>query len=115
MSTTKPTILVLHGAWHSPPHYERLVTLLNKAGCPTICPTQPTFDAKPPTKILHDDAEFVQAILKKLIEEENKEVVLVLHSYSGIVGSQAVTEELSRVAREKKGLTGGVIRLLYMA
>ncbi|CZR54964.1 uncharacterized protein PAC_04849 [Phialocephala subalpina] len=115
MSTSKPTILILHGAWHSPPHYQSLVTLLNAAGYPTLCPTQPTFDAKPPTKTLHNDAEFVQGILKELIEEEGKEVVLALHSYSGVVGTQAVTEEFSKAAREKRGLEGGVIRLLFMA
>ncbi|KUJ08693.1 alpha/beta-hydrolase [Mollisia scopiformis] len=114
MSPSKPTIIVLHGSWHSPPHYERLTSLLTEAQYPPICPTQPTFDAKPPTKTLYDDADFVRSMLTELVEQEQKEVILVLHSYGGVLGTQAVTEDFSRSAREKKGLKGGVIHLLFM-
>ncbi|PVH72729.1 alpha/beta-hydrolase [Cadophora sp. DSE1049] len=100
-SSTKPTIVILHGAWHSAVHFGPLISLLTKAGYPAICPTQPTYNAQPPTKDLYDDANLVQSILKQLIEEEEKNVIVVMHSYGGVVGTQA-------------GLKGGVKHLLYM-
>ena len=38
----------------------------------------------------------------------------VLHSYGGIVGTEAVHESLGKHARHGKGLSGGVVALLYM-
>lgn len=42
-------------------------------------------------------------------------MILVMHSYGGMVGTEAVTEEMSKIYRRKKGLKGGVVKLLYMA
>ena len=60
-----------------------------------------------------DDANIVRSEIVKLVEDEGKEVVVVMHSYGGVVGSQAC-EGLGRVQRQQKGLAGGVIRLYYM-
>ncbi|KAK0130469.1 hypothetical protein ONS96_000988 [Cadophora gregata f. sp. sojae] len=113
--SSKPTILIVHGAWHSAVHFAPLIELLTRAGYQTVCPTLPTFNSKPPMKDLYDDSKFIQSILKHLIEEEEKDVIVVAHSYGGIVGTQALTEDLSSKARAKKGLKGGVTHLLYMA
>ncbi|KAH7389171.1 alpha beta-hydrolase [Cadophora sp. MPI-SDFR-AT-0126] len=113
-STTKPTIVLLHGAWHSAVHFGPLISLLTKAGYPALCPTQPSFNAQPPKKDLYDDSNFIQTILKQLIKEEEKDVVVVMHSYGGVVGTQAVTNELSSNTRAKKGKKGGVSHLLYL-
>lgn len=43
-------------------------------------------------------------------------MVLVMHSYGGLVGSEAATEELSYAKRKAQGLPGGVLHLfLYSA
>jgi hypothetical protein len=42
-------------------------------------------------------------------------VVVVMHSYGGLVGSNAVTMELSFSHREASGMPGGVVRLFYLA
>jgi len=54
-------------------------------------------------------------VLTRLIEGEGKEVIVILHSYGGIVGTQAVLEAFSKKARGAKNLSGGVIRLFYVA
>lgn len=38
-----------------------------------------------------------------------------MHSYGDLVGSEAVTEELTRAYRKQQGLPGGVTRLFYIA
>lgn len=114
MTSTKPTIFIVHGAWHSAAHFVPLISLFKQAGYPVICPTQPTYNCQPPTKTLYDDATFTRSILTDLIEKEQKEVIMIMHSYGGVVGTEAVTEELATEVRQAKGLKGGVVRLLYM-
>jgi pimeloyl-ACP methyl ester carboxylesterase len=111
---SKPIVVIAHGAWHSPVHYARLVAALEAASFPTICPVQPTYNAKPPTKTVHDDAIALREVLSGLVEQDELDVILVMHSYGGPVGTQALTEKLSRNFRAEKGLKGGVIKLLYM-
>ena len=45
--------------------------------------------------------------------EEGEEVIVVMHSYSGIPGGQAL-EGLDRKSRSEEGLAGGVTRLIYI-
>ncbi len=66
-------------------------------------------------KTLASDAQVVEDVLKKLVNDEGKTVVLALHSYGGIVGAEAVPEELSPKSRQERGLLGGVAHLFYFA
>jgi len=58
----KPTILIIHGLWHSPKHFRPLRNLFESHGFETECPTLPTFNAKaaPPTISLAEDVSAVQ-------------------------------------------------------
>lgn len=47
------------------------------------------------------------------LSDDGKEVVVVAHSYGGMVGAGAV-KGLERIARHKAGKSGGVIMLVYM-
>ena len=90
------------------------MSVLEAQGYPTVCPTLPSIDASPPTVDLPDDAKLIRSQLQRLVEDERKEVVVVVHSYGGVVGSEAVTQELGAEQRGRQGLDGGVIRLLYI-
>lgn len=68
-----------------------------------------------PTKTLLDDALAVRTELGRLIEQEGKVVLMVQHSYGGLVGSEAVTEGLSYEKRQALGLSGGVFYLFLYA
>jgi len=113
---TKPTVLFIHGSWHSPKHFQPIRDLFSSEGYPTECPRQPTFDAEPapPLISLADDVKVVQEVLTHLVEQEGKEVVVVMHSYGGVVGSESVHERYGKKARESQGLPGGVTQLLYL-
>lgn len=87
--------------------------LFEANGFPTPCPFQPSVGKLPPIG-LAEDAQCIRDELKKLVEVEQKDVIVVAHSYGGIVTTQAVDAEFSKKAREAKGLAGGVIRLVFM-
>jgi alpha-beta hydrolase superfamily lysophospholipase len=42
MAATKPTLVLVHGGWHVPESYEKLITALEKAGYEVHCPRLPT-------------------------------------------------------------------------
>lgn len=109
---SKPTIVLVPGAWHSPDSYSDVAAILSEHGYPTISLPLPSVGANPPHKDFTGDVEGIRPCLAKLVSEE-KDVVLVVHSYSGLPGQQA-PEGLGKKERMKKGLKGGVIRFVVI-
>ena len=109
-----PTVLFVPGLWEGSAVFGPVSMLLNTAGYSTetasiastghISPNAPTMD---------DDIAAVHAHLSKLIETEEKEVVLVCHSAGGFIGSSAMENLAFRIrsAKEKKG---GVVKLVLL-
>ncbi|KAL9578608.1 MAG: hypothetical protein Q9203_007036 [Teloschistes exilis] len=108
-----PAIVLVHGAWHVPQHYQTFVERLERTGLEVHCPLLPTCDE---SKRLHanmyQDADLVRAIVLSLADK-TREVVMLLHSYGGAPGSEAL-KGLSKKERENNGLPGGVIHIIYM-
>ncbi|EXJ75174.1 uncharacterized protein A1O5_01870 [Cladophialophora psammophila CBS 110553] len=107
----KPVVFVLHGAWHGPVYFEPVKSKLEALGYTMVCPQQPSTGGIPPTTTLYDDAAHVRAELEQLVEQ-GEDVVLVLHSYGGMVGTQAAAG-LGKAERMKRGQKGGIVRLFY--
>jgi pimeloyl-ACP methyl ester carboxylesterase len=63
---------------------------------------------------LQDDAAVVRRELDNLISK-GKEVIVVGHSWGGVVISEAVPALMSKQHRAEQGLDGGVLGLLYIA
>ncbi|EAS30949.3 uncharacterized protein CIMG_06428 [Coccidioides immitis RS] len=113
-ASTNPTIVLVHGAWHSPECFDSLRKVLEDHGYPTEAPGHPSVGAEPPTKTLEDDVINMQIVLNKLIEDEGKEVVLVGHSYGGTVISNA-SDGLGRDQRAVAKKRGGIVLAIYLA
>ena len=113
--SSTPTVLLVHGAWHSPSiHYEKLVKGLGLAGFSVEAPKLPTINGdKPPTKTLWDDVSFVQQKARAFVES-GRNVLVLAHSYGGIVATNAFTEELSYKKRHQEGSSGGIVQLVYL-
>ncbi|MEU9993655.1 alpha/beta hydrolase family protein [Streptomyces sp. NPDC048045] len=77
------TFVLVHGAWHGPWAWDRIVPLLHDAGAHTITPDLSAVGDHG----LHDHAEAVVAALDTA-QEEGK-LVLVGHSYAGLVVREA--------------------------
>ncbi|KAF9892857.1 hypothetical protein FE257_000446 [Aspergillus nanangensis] len=112
--TDLPTFVIALGAWLLPPTYDLLRGELTARGFPSEAPAHPSIGAEPPTKTLDDDVASLRALLNRLVTDEGKEVIVVAHSYGGVVGSCAV-EGLARADREANGQKGGVVKMVYMS
>jgi pimeloyl-ACP methyl ester carboxylesterase len=112
-TTTKPTMVFVPGSWLSPEIYEQTMASLTKDGYPTVgCPLA-SVGADPAHTNFDGDVKGIRECLSRLIEDEQKEVIIVCHSYSGIPSSEA-SAGLAKSLREPKGLKGGLIRIVYI-
>ncbi|MFD5635783.1 alpha/beta fold hydrolase [Streptomyces sp. NPDC127077] len=75
--------VLVHGAWHGPWAWDRVVPLLRAAGARTLTPDLGT----PGDRGLHDDARTVVAAIDTVQQEGD--LVLVGHSYAGLVVREA--------------------------
>ncbi|RAH71186.1 alpha/beta hydrolase [Aspergillus aculeatinus CBS 121060] len=120
MNTSKPTIVLVQGSFQTSLVYEQLRTGLHNAGYPVVHPKLPSIctdidDTEFLSRTLKDDADAVTTALQHLVEEEKKSVVVVMHSYGGIVGTEAIPKHLTHAARRTQGHQGGVLHLFYFA
>ncbi len=103
MTTTKPTILLIPGAWHKPTHYSALRDELEKNSYPTTCHGLPSIDCSDASQhTAQTDADFIRAQLLLPLLEEGKRVIVAMHSYGGLPGS-AAAYGLSEEERRGKG------------
>jgi len=109
----KPTVLIVPGACVGSYLYHRLVSVFEKDGFPTVCNSLPGFEIGVPST-MYDDAKRVRVELDRLILGEGKDVVLLIHSYGGVVGSEASVEEYGKKFRAEKGLAGGIVRIIFL-
>lgn len=96
---TMTTFLLVHGAWHSGQCWERVVPLLESAGHRVLAPSLTGYGDK--AHLLSPDVGLdthVNDIVTLINEEDLTEVVLVGHSYAGLVISSAANEVPNRIA-----------------
>jgi pimeloyl-ACP methyl ester carboxylesterase len=109
---SKPVFVLLHGAWHTPQCWDLLVKKLAEAGYDSVAPALPSSGSTPPTPDWSADIEVIQKTVLGLVEK-GRDVVVVMHSFSGMTGGTAL-EGLDKESRVAKGLPGQVIRLVYV-
>lgn len=115
MASSKPTFVLIPGAWHSSSHYGHLVAHLREAGYPAVSLTLPSVDPQEPKKIeVVTDIAFIREKMLLPLLEDGKDVVLVMHSYGGLPGG-AAAKGVSKSERTSEGLLGGVIGLVFIA
>jgi len=113
-NTLKPTILVLHGAWHVPLHYATLQLHLESLGYPVLVPHLPTCNnADPPNSTLADDVRETRKIVEQLIADK-KQCIVLMHSYGGMVGTEALHDLTMRFDSKDTSRPIGVIAMVYM-
>ncbi|PYH93603.1 alpha/beta-hydrolase [Aspergillus ellipticus CBS 707.79] len=118
MASEKPSVMLVQGSSQTPLVYSKLVTGLRDLNYPVIHPPPPScsdVDASDfAARTMEDDARTITEALEQLIEEE-KFIVVVMHSYGGIVGSTAIPRSLTHASRQKEGKAGGVLHIFYYA
>ena len=112
MMSIKPTIALIPGSFSTIRVYERVIEQLTKHNFPVFgieLKSVGGLNAATST----DDAAHINSILAPLVEE-GKQIVVVMHSYGGIPGTDG-TKDLAKVDQQARGKEGGVIGLVYIA
>ncbi|OKO99342.1 hypothetical protein PENSUB_8729 [Penicillium subrubescens] len=116
MSSQKPTaILIIHGAFFLPSSWQPLINALTQSQQYTVrCPHLPSCgDERSPKATRDDDIAAVRTAAQELINEGHKILVLA-HSYGGIVACEAITEDLyAQSHTNHKG--NGIVSLLLLS
>lgn len=92
------TYLLVHGAWHSGECWQRVVPLLASAGHRVLAPSLTGYGDK--AHLLSPEVGLdthVDDIVRLIVEEDLTEVVLVGHSYAGLVISSAANQVPDRI------------------
>ncbi|KAI9044723.1 alpha/beta hydrolase [Aspergillus affinis] len=113
MTAAKPTIVLVHGAWHTRPSYRRYIDDLTAHGFTVYCPQLPSCSlSRPPVAGYADDVAAVRRTVEPLVNAGQR-VLILMHSYGGIVGTDAVAN-LTWPERQAQNLPGGVVHLVYL-
>ena len=125
-------VFLVPGSWHVPAHYENMIQEFGSQGIPASTLLLPTCDVTKasildlshpdlsgprPSKPWPDmcaDAQSVRDRLAQLVEA-GESVLLVAHSYGGLLASEALLPELCYHTRKRQGKSGGVIGFYAIA
>ncbi|KAK3056941.1 hypothetical protein LTR09_001979 [Extremus antarcticus] len=112
-----PAVVLVHGSWHIPEHYQETVDAIRSKGfkdvyCPHLPSSTTTLPLPATANLAHDTAE-IRSVIQSLVDS-GSQVILLMHSYGGIVGTNALST-LLYPQRRAAGLPGGVTHLIYLA
>lgn len=111
--STKPTILIVPGAWQLTTAFEPFREVLHKSGYQTEIVKLPSVGGTElPLTGLPEDITAIRAKLQPLVDA-GKDVLLLTHSAGGVSGSAAM-KGFDVESRKNAGLPGGVTRVVYM-
>jgi len=108
---SRPTVLLVHGAWHGSWCWKFQIPELERLGYATETVDLPCTSGTA-GKTQFDDAAAVRSALESLLAL-GKRVVVVAHSYGGPMACGAIAG-LSEVDRGAKGLPGGVLGMIAL-
>src|SRR5882757_3615170 len=94
------TFLLVHGAWHSGRCWERVAPLLEAAGHRVSAPSLTGFGDR--AHLLGPEVGLdthVDDVVRTILDEDLTDVVLVGHSYAGLVVSSAANRVPDRIGR----------------
>ncbi|RMD44007.1 hypothetical protein DV735_g1109, partial [Chaetothyriales sp. CBS 134920] len=110
--STKPAIVLVPGAWHTPEGFKQVIDLLEAAGYEVKAVHLASVGAPVPLQDFRPDVEAVQTAIREFADQ-GKDVLVLGHSYGGVVITEA-TNGLDKATREKQGLKGGVSHLYFL-
>ncbi|KAF9776516.1 hypothetical protein IL306_005268 [Fusarium sp. DS 682] len=114
-AAARPALVIVPGNFSLPRFWSNIQQSVQDKGYPVdvVALKSSREERVDPAPGLADDVKEASSVLSNHINQGN-DVVLLMHSYGGMVGTEA-TRGLSRVEREKAGLKGGIVRLVFLA
>ena len=114
MASTRPFFVIVPGGSQNPTHYGYLAHLLQLAGYPTYSALLPSVGASEKVTTEDDMAYIRDRMILPILEHEEHDVILVMHSYAGVPGSAAALG-LGKKERVAQGKKAGVIGQIFYA
>jgi hypothetical protein len=111
MSSTKPVIVLIPGAWHAPDSFSPLSKYLESHGYTVHGIHHTSVNSVPPQKDMSNDIANIRSNITKLTDQ-GRDIVVLMHSYGGVPGSSAA-DGLLASQRSKEGKKGGITHLIY--
>ncbi|RAK95918.1 alpha/beta hydrolase, partial [Aspergillus ibericus CBS 121593] len=113
-----PTIILVHGAWHAPAAYQPFISVLESHGFTVHAPLLPSCahsltSTQTQLPSLPDDVTCIRNLITTLTNQGHR-ILMLLHSYGGIVGTDAITRDLTYPDRQSRGQPGGVLHPTYL-
>lgn len=112
MASVKPTIILVHGAFHRSVGYDKVKERLEVLSYPVITINLRTTEPSSPSLNYKDDVEEIHQVLLPLMDE-GREAVVVGHSYGG-VPAYVCTEGQSIAERSVVGKKGGIRSVVFL-
>ncbi|KEQ80399.1 hypothetical protein M438DRAFT_236980, partial [Aureobasidium pullulans EXF-150] len=114
---SKPSIVLVPGAWHVPAHFSQVIEKLEDQGYVCVGVNLPTNTRNPLVdgRLLgiEDDVAAIRAAVISQLDAGN-DVVVVTHSYSSVPGTAALTG-LNLQARKIAGNTNRVVGVVIIS
>lgn len=110
------TFILVPGSFVTPSEYDKVIGLLEQKGrkYQTVGLATVNDGSKMPPATYEDDVSLIRSAVLNVLDNEKRNVVLVMHSYGGIPGSSAI-QGLSPQDRSTAGQTTAVTGLVYIA
>ncbi|KAL5358857.1 alpha/beta-hydrolase [Aspergillus floccosus] len=108
--SSKPSIVLVHGAWQTSASFHKIVPLLNLAGYETYTVDLPC-SAQHTVSDIRPDIDTIRSRIWELVEG-GKDVLVFMHSYGSVPGSEAC-KELDKESKRKQGKNGGITGLIF--
>ena len=112
MTPNCPSFVIIPGGSQNPTHYGYLAHLLQSAGYPTFSALLPSVGNSAKVTVEDDMAFIRDRMILPILELEERDVILVMHSYSGVPGSAAALG-LGKKERVAQGKKAGVIAQIF--
>ncbi|KAI0113069.1 alpha/beta-hydrolase [Daldinia grandis] len=117
LSTNYPAIVLVPGAFGTPDGFERLLPYLKDAGYTTHPGRYPSCNPLDPSTATcqNDIASLRDNILLPLLDKQQKDIVIIAHSYGGVIAGGAAKGLDIRTRITKDQIGGRIIGLIYVA
>ncbi|KAH6705189.1 Alpha/Beta hydrolase protein [Leptodontidium sp. MPI-SDFR-AT-0119] len=109
----KPTLVLVHGAFHGPDCFHLIKPKLERLGYPVVVVALVSVGKTHPAATYLDDVAAIHKAILPILDE-GKEVVLVAHSWGGVVGV-ASTDGHTIQERAERGDKGGIKSIFMIA
>ena len=113
-NASNPLILLVPGAWHTPRCFDIITPHFNEQGYDTRVIQLPSVGTCPGLPDMSADVALVRENVIRILDEENRDTILFMHSYGSIPGTEAL-KGLGKKERGESGKKTGVVALFYIA